>query len=292
MDLKHHFLKQVITLIIDYDRTNCYNRFLKENSKDKVVIDCGAGSGILSWLALKHGAKEAHALEIVPDTLEHLEKLAALTPNLYVKDLDVLTKNLPKGDLYIHEMFGDTIFDEGLHHLVTNLKRQGIDKVYPNKVKIYSLSETNKKLKFRKFNREKDKFDLSMLDCEVREFVEILEYNFYGKLDYLELLELTSKVVEEQTSFKKTLVMEKDLFDFSIDELPIIRENFMSWGFYFDSDIGLDLDTCNLTTWSPFLEIDRYKRNVRNILPTKNYNYKDHRIHMYNQLIHPTSIKN
>lgn len=285
MNFKHFFLKDVITLIIDYERTNCYNRFLKENAKDKVVIDCGAGSGILSWLALKHGAKEAHALEIVPATLEHLEKLAAVTPNLYVKDLDVLTKNLPKGDLYIHELFGDTIFDEGLHHLVTNLKRQGIDKVYPNKIKIYSLTETNKKIKLRKFNREKDNFDLSMLDFEVREFIEILEYNFYGKLDYLEMLESIGKVFEEQSSFKKTLVMEKDLFDFSITELPIIRENFMSWGFYFNSNLGLDLDTCNLSTWSQFLDIDRYKRNVRSILPTKDYNYKTHTLHIYNQFL-------
>lgn len=285
MDLKHPFLKQVITLIVDYDRTNCYNRFLKENAKNKVVIDCGAGSGILSWLALKHGAKEAHALEIVPTTIEHLEKLATVTPNLYVKCVDVLTEDLPKGDLYVQEMFGDTIFDEGLHHLVSNLKRQGIDNLYPNKIKVYSLSTTNKNIKLRKFNKEKDKFNLDMLDSEVREFIEILECDFYGKLNYLELLESTGKVLEEIVNFEKTIILEKDLFEFSVTDLPLIKDDFMSWGFYFDNSIGLDLDTCNMTTWRQFLEIDRYKRNVRNILPTKNYNYKDHRIRTYNRYL-------
>jgi len=282
----HLFLKQVISLIVDYDRTNCYNRFLKENAKNKVVIDCGAGSGILSWLALKHGAKEAHALEIVPATLEHLEKLVTVTPNLYVKCVDVLTEDLPKGNLYVHEMFGNTIFDEGLHYLVSNLKRQGIDNLYPNKIKIYSLSTTNKNIKLRKFNKEIHKFNLDMLDSEVREFIEILECNFYGKLNFLELLELVSaKVQEEIVNFEKTIILEKDLFEFSVTDLPLIKDDFMSWGFYFDNSIGLDLDTCNLTTWSQFLKTDEYKRNVRNILPTKNYNYKDQRLRIYDQLL-------
>ncbi|MFN9680275.1 MAG: hypothetical protein ACK56V_01525, partial [Bacteroidota bacterium] len=39
---------------------------LLEYAKDKIIVDCGSGSGILSWLALKHGAKAAYALEIIP----------------------------------------------------------------------------------------------------------------------------------------------------------------------------------------------------------------------------------
>lgn len=294
--LEEHFLKKVITLILDYDRTNCYNKFLKKYAKDKIVVDCGSGSGILSWLALRHGAKEAHALEIIPSVLEHLNLLSSITPNLYVKDLDILTEDLPRGDLYIHEIFGNTIFDEGVHHLVSNCKRQGITNLYPQVVSLYAASSQNFHIRRFDKNRDSDKFNLELLDPEVREFITVLENNFYGKLDYCHLLESGTAIaiVDDESNknilLDKTGVLTANLFDIAPADLPKLSKDIISWGFQFDDKISLNLDSCQLTTWSQTIPNEYYKSQIRRILPTKNYHHKKNRLKAYEMGVAPGSI--
>ncbi len=286
-NLEEHFLKKVVALVFDYDRSNCYNRFLKEHAKDKTVVDCGSGSGLLAWLALKHGAKESHALEIVPSTLEHLTRLSKITNNFHVKDIDILTEDLPKGDLYVHEIFGHSIFDEGVHHLINNLQRQGITELYPRDIKIYSASSKNFTL--RKFDRIKDadKFDLNFLDDEVREFVDILETNFFGKIDYLSLLESDATVIElysnesEATIFDKQLLIEGSLFDITPYNLPKIKDKVFTWGFFFNNNTYLNLDSCKLTTWNQTILDKTFLRCLRSQIRCKAINCKPHRIKTY-----------
>lgn len=295
MDIQEHFLRKVIALIFDYDRTNCYNRFLKKYAKDKIIVDCGSGSGILSWLALKHGAKAAYALEIIPSVLEHLQSLANITPNLHIKEVDILTENLPIGDLYIHEIFGHTIFDEGVHHLVDNCKRQGISELYPRVVSLYSSS--NKNFESRMFDRniDSDKFNIEFLDPEVREFIQVLENNFYGKINYYDLLEIDAKVTvltdnsEKNVLLERTCILTKDLFEFAPSNLPTLTSNLISWGFQFDENIRLDIDSCRLTTWMPTISNNFYKNQVRKILPTKNYHHKPNRLKAYKLGVRPGS---
>ena len=50
----------------DYVRTSTYQRAFLVNEvdfKDKVVLDVGAGSGILSFFAVQAGAKKVYAVE-------------------------------------------------------------------------------------------------------------------------------------------------------------------------------------------------------------------------------------
>lgn len=50
----------------DYVRTNTYQRAMLSNTADfngKVVLDVGAGSGILSFFAIQAGAKRVYAVE-------------------------------------------------------------------------------------------------------------------------------------------------------------------------------------------------------------------------------------
>lgn len=60
------YLSQQQNMMQDYVRTSTYQRAIHTNScdfKDKVVLDVGAGSGILSFFALQAGARKVYAVE-------------------------------------------------------------------------------------------------------------------------------------------------------------------------------------------------------------------------------------
>lgn len=60
------YLSQQQNMMQDYIRTSTYQRAIHSNSddfKDKVVLDVGAGSGILSFFALQAGARKVYAVE-------------------------------------------------------------------------------------------------------------------------------------------------------------------------------------------------------------------------------------
>jgi SAM-dependent methyltransferase len=60
------YLSQQQNMMQDYIRTSTYQRAILANLpdfKDKVVLDVGAGSGILSFFAIQAGARKVYAVE-------------------------------------------------------------------------------------------------------------------------------------------------------------------------------------------------------------------------------------
>jgi histone-arginine methyltransferase CARM1 len=60
------YLSQQQNMMQDYIRTGTYQRAILANLpdfKDKVVLDVGAGSGILSFFAIQAGARKVYAVE-------------------------------------------------------------------------------------------------------------------------------------------------------------------------------------------------------------------------------------
>ena len=57
-------------MLLDSNRTNPYINFIKNNVKDKIVVECGTGTGFFSWLSIKYGAKKVYSCEKNPDTLK------------------------------------------------------------------------------------------------------------------------------------------------------------------------------------------------------------------------------
>ena len=60
------YLSQQQNMMQDYIRTSTYQRAMLDNCidfADKVVLDVGAGSGILSFFAVQAGARKVYAIE-------------------------------------------------------------------------------------------------------------------------------------------------------------------------------------------------------------------------------------
>ena len=83
-------------MLLDSNRTNAYIKYIKENAKDKVVVDCGAGSGFFTWLSLKHGATKVYSLEINQQHYYSLKSRFRNNDNIEVLNIDIFNDELPK----------------------------------------------------------------------------------------------------------------------------------------------------------------------------------------------------
>ena len=140
----------------DSQRNTAYENWISENVKDKIVIDLGAGSGILCYLAVKYGAKKVYALERRGRLIHRMKEILGDTVEYIHADL--LETELPECDIYLHEWltsefwnekrFLKNFYQEGdkelevghILDLVEYAKKNNfIDKLYPNTVELSSI---------------------------------------------------------------------------------------------------------------------------------------------------------
>lgn len=94
---------------------------VKDHSLDQIVVDLGAGTGILGLSALEHGAKFVYFVERDPQMFYILEnilsgKLQSSKYKLINKDIETLTLedfDFGAPSLIVSEFFGPRLFDEG-----------------------------------------------------------------------------------------------------------------------------------------------------------------------------------
>lgn len=140
----------------DSQRNHAYESWISENVKDKTVIDLGAGSGILCYLAVKYGAKKVYALERRGELIDRMKEI--LGDSVEYIHGDLLETELPKCDIYLHEWLSSELWNEKRYlknfyqegdkelevghilDLVEYAKKNNfIDKLYPNKVEISDI---------------------------------------------------------------------------------------------------------------------------------------------------------
>lgn len=106
------YLSQQQNMMQDYVRTSTYQKAIISNLsdfKDKVVLDVGAGSGILSFFATQAGAKKVYAVEAssMAKYCEMLVEHNKLTDKIVVIPGKIEEVNLPeKVDVIISEPMG------------------------------------------------------------------------------------------------------------------------------------------------------------------------------------------
>jgi precorrin-6B methylase 2 len=117
-----------LSLLNDAVRTRAFDRALAEVVRPgDVVADLGAGSGILSLLALKHGARRVYAVESHP--VAELTRLLArengVEDRLRVVRGKAEEVRLPeRADVVVSETLGNAVFDEGILELLWDARRR------------------------------------------------------------------------------------------------------------------------------------------------------------------------
>ena len=134
---EQYTMHQLWSLVGDYRRTNAYSYWLMSGiCQGKTVVDCGAGSGLCSWLALRGGASSVIACDISPEVCDYLRGQFADLPQVTVVQLDLCHDTIPKGDIYIHELVGNSLLGEGMSQIFSNMRSQGIENIYPHHARI------------------------------------------------------------------------------------------------------------------------------------------------------------
>jgi len=113
-------------LMTDKTRNLFYEKSIKHSCKGKVVLDIGAGLGLLSLYAIRAGASKVYAVEANPVAIQVLQKLKdeEKLDNLEIIESASWALELPEQvDVIIHEIFGPFLLDEMCLHTLNDVKK-------------------------------------------------------------------------------------------------------------------------------------------------------------------------
>lgn len=123
------YLSQQQNMMQDYIRTSTYQKAIlanMEDFKDKIILDVGAGSGILSFFAAQAGARKVYAVE-ASSMAKHAETLVfnnKLNDRIQVIPGKIEEINLPEQvDIIISEPMGYMLFNERMLETYLHAKK-------------------------------------------------------------------------------------------------------------------------------------------------------------------------
>lgn len=194
-----------LKLLGDDVRNKAFFEALKKTVKKgkSVVADIGSGTGFLSFLASKLGAKECHLYEY-SDLLEMSRDLAELNriKNChFVKKHSAKVKNPPKSDIVISETLGNYALEENIIENLEDAKRfltpDGI--IIPSKIEQFVAPVVSPRIinEINPLNRVGFDLDFS----PVQEFA--LNNMFVVKIDKTDLLSADSAQKYDDIDFDK-----------------------------------------------------------------------------------------
>lgn len=155
------YLSQQQNMMQDYIRTSTYQRAILANMddfKDKVILDVGAGSGILSFFAVQAGARKVYAVEASSmakhaETLVYHNKLCGRVAVIPGKIEEI---NLPEMvDIIISEPMGYMLFNERMLETYLHAKKWLIPngKMFPSRGDLHITPFSDASLYMEQLNK-------------------------------------------------------------------------------------------------------------------------------------------
>jgi len=155
------YLSQQQNMMQDYIRTSTYQRAMLNNTadfQDKVVLDVGAGSGILSFFAAQAGAKKVYAIEASSmalhcQSLVDNNKLGGIIEVIPGKIEEV---DLPeKVDMIISEPMGYMLFNERMLETFLHAKKwlKPSGQMFPTQGDLHITPFTDEALYMEQFSK-------------------------------------------------------------------------------------------------------------------------------------------
>ncbi len=115
-------------MVFDERRVRTYERAIEETvKKGDVVVDVGAGTGLLSFLCLKAGASRVHAIErasVIKWARQLAEKNGFADRIVFYHSDSRLVELGEKADLIVSELMGHIAFEEGMAETIFDAKER------------------------------------------------------------------------------------------------------------------------------------------------------------------------
>lgn len=202
-------------MLANKERSQYYTDLIKENCKDKIVLEIGTGSGLVAALAVKHGAKKVYCCEENPYLAEVAKKLFK---RLQIEDKvqlfamnssKIATSEIPPVDVVLHELFGSDPFEEYMVPALKDARRfMKPDAIFlPEKIQIIYKPLNNTQLPEKLSFEDIELTEMSQLlssihpSLRVRD-LENKEYFSLPEVSVPELLEKTYSYTEKNPKLK------------------------------------------------------------------------------------------
>ena len=181
-------------MLNDVGRNTFYQQCLDRCVENKIVADIGAGTGLLSFLAVKSGARHVFAIEKNRERYEYLQTMVErldLKHKITSINDDWLNLDIP-ADIYVSETINTQIFGEDILQLANHAIRNG-GQFIPNRFEITATLYRHHPI----FVLDQTKSDAWEFDPKInidKEYQNAINSDFQQRHDLMDTLYLANQL--------------------------------------------------------------------------------------------------